>query len=95
MEKMETLETHGNLEGNTKISRVVPSKYWCFTLNNYNSKDLETLETSFKNSGVKYVIGEEIGEETKTPHLQGFISSVTKLRPSEKFKKIPGYIGKM
>lgn len=82
---METLETLGNMEGNTKIPRVVPAKYWCFTLNNYSDLEMETLETDFVKAGVKYCFEKEIGE-SGTPHLQGFIQSNTKIRPTEKFK---------
>lgn len=86
--EMETLETIGNPEeGNTKPlpGRVVPGKYWCFTWNNYPSTGLETLETIFKSLGCEYVVGKEVGENG-TPHLQGWISCKTKIRPLEKFK---------
>jgi len=72
-------------EGNTKTSRVVPGLYWCFTLNNYTIEEMETLETSFKEKEIRYIFGEEVGEKCGTPHLQGFISCKTKIRPSEKF----------
>lgn len=85
---MEILETIGNvgnaMEGNTK-NRVVPCLYWCFTLNNWTKKEMETLETNFKESGCKYLFSEEVGE-SGTPHLQGYIQSPVKIRASEKFK---------
>lgn len=84
METLETLETRGNMEGNTKISRVVPGLYWCFTLNNWSKEELETLETNFKKEEIEYIFSEEIGE-SGTPHLQGFIKSKKKIRPNEKF----------
>lgn len=68
---------------NTKPLRIVPSKKWCFTLNNYTDEDLETLETQFKND--LYIIGKEIGEQG-TPHLQGYVEFNKKVRPSEHIK---------
>jgi hypothetical protein len=97
--KMETLETEG---GNTRApsERAVPSKYWCFTYNNYPEDAVETLETCFK--GFKddlqlgYIFGKEIGDGTQgvpegTPHLQGYIFTggskyKNKIRPIEKFR---------
>lgn len=80
--KMETLETEG---GNTKPppKRCVPSKRWCFTRNNYDDDEVETLETLFKLHSIEYIFGEEVGEEG-TPHLQGYIEAPVKIRPVEK-----------
>lgn len=87
--KWKPLETG---EGNTKPPletpnqhsnrRVVPSKKWCFTLNNYSPEELVELETTFLRRGFSYVIGLEVGEQG-TPHLQGYIRSESKLRPVE------------
>lgn len=84
METLETLETC-DLGNTITKSRIIPSKYWCFTFNNYSKEDLETLETNFKSLNIKYIIGEEIGENG-TPHLQGYIESDKKIRPLETFK---------
>lgn len=48
---------------------------WCFTLNNYDEAELDTLRTSLsKKEEVRYAIfGFEIGEEG-TAHLQGYVS---------------------
>lgn len=55
------------------------SKFWCFTLNNYNTEDEETI----KNSGFKYLVyGREVGGETNTPHLQGYIEFESRKRMS-------------
>lgn len=70
-------------EGNT--SRPVPSKFWCFTKNNYSKGDIGNLETILSSKKIQYVIGMEVGEKG-TPHLQGFISSPTKIRPMECIK---------
>lgn len=82
--KLETLETS---EGNTSPpkKRIVPSKRWCFTRNNYADDELETLETLFKLHDVEYIIGKEVGDN-RTPHLQGYIECPNKIRPIEKFK---------
>lgn len=85
METLETMETMMKKEGNTSNSRIVPAKYWTFTLNNWSKEELETLETKFLEEKIEYVIGKEEGE-SKTPHLQGFIKSPKKIRPIEKFK---------
>lgn len=80
--KLETLETGG---GNT-ISppvRVVPSKKWVFTYNNYPLEMLETLETVFESFDIEYIYGQEVGDEG-TPHLQGYIEAPIKIRPIEK-----------
>lgn len=79
---METLETRG---GNTKTPRVVPSKYWCFTLNNYTEEEIGNLETTFSKFEILYGYGREVGEQG-TPHLQGWIESKNKIRPLETFK---------
>lgn len=86
------METVGNgPPGNTKLAdrsekkRPVPSKRWCFTLNNWVESDLETLELMFKDAECEYIIGKEIGE-SGTPHLQGYIRAPTKIRALEKFK---------
>lgn len=73
-------------EGNTKSSRIVPSKYWCFTLNNYTEMEMETLETIFKDLNIEYGFGKEIMGKNGTPYLHGWIDSPKKIRPMEKFK---------
>jgi len=83
---METLETCGNREmGNTKPSpkRCVPSKFWCFTLNNYKIEDLETLETSFHTFCHFWVFGKEKAPTTGMIHLQGYCEFKVKTRPLE------------
>lgn len=53
---------------------------WCFTINNYTEEDfvrmsaLGQLCNDAENSPIRYLIyGLELGEEKKTPHIQGFI----------------------
>lgn len=81
------METTEQLGGNTKSPRCVPAKCWCFTLNNYTSLEMETLEQAFKLREIKYGFGEEVGEQG-TPHLQGWIESPKKIRPIETFREL-------
>lgn len=70
------------MEGNTKLPRCVPGKYWAFTLNNYEDDDVANLAKKFTEKKLEYLIGEEIGEEG-TPHLQGFLRREKIMRPME------------
>jgi hypothetical protein len=69
-------------DGNTKHppfkKQISPSKHWCFTLNNYNKEDI--IEISSNSSIKRYVFQEETGENG-TPHLQGYIEFIKKVRP--------------
>lgn len=74
-----TQVTQGDL-GNTKTKSPPPSKStrsrkWCFTLNNYTDEEYDTLTQRFINKGWKYIIGKEVGEDKKTPHLQGYVET--------------------
>lgn len=55
---------------NRKKKQEPQSKYWCFTFNNYDEKDIGILENLLKPDCVWYLFQEEIGE-MGTPHLQG------------------------
>lgn len=79
MAKMANQET-GTL-GNTK-TRVVPSKRWCMTLNNYSETEFNDLITMAKMATSIYIIGKEVGENG-TPHLQGFFQFKKITRPLE------------
>jgi len=96
---METLET---LRGNTKTlkltdnieeidqletksKRFVPSTRWCFTA--YNDEIDKLWNEIPTDTTIKwYVMGREICPTTGRPHLQGFIESLIKIRPTEKYK---------
>lgn len=84
--EIETLEILG---GNTNSPPISSSKkqvsqlmHWCFTWNNYEKDDIETLETLFKHLCHKYCFQEETGK-CGTPHLQGVISMKKKARWTE------------
>ncbi len=72
----------GNTNSSTAKKPITQSKKWCFTLNNYKDEWIEQIEQVFIAKGYKYVFGQEVGE-SGTPHLQGYIESEKKLRPSE------------
>lgn len=63
------------------------TKYWCVTVNNYDEKFYEDLETQLSTEegieGVLYaVIGREGQEEAKTPHLQVYAEFDKRVRMS-------------
>ncbi len=48
------------------------SKHWCFTINNATEEDGRLLHEA-RDKFTYIVIGKEIGEEEKTPHMQGYV----------------------
>jgi len=57
---------------------------YCFTLNNYTSEEEAHFMTFNGHKQVKYCIfGHEIGEETHTPHLQGYIMFHSQKTPQQ------------
>jgi len=55
---------------------------WCFTFNNYTADDILLISAKFKEICKKYVFQQEVGEQG-TPHLQGSIWLLKKMRWSE------------
>lgn len=73
----------GSGGGNTKKPpREAPKVHWCFTLNNYEYKDLGYLQSYFNQYCKQYIFQEETGENG-TPHLQGYIGLIKKSRLTE------------
>lgn len=70
--------------GNTKPPRYTASLYWCFTLNNYNDTEYDEIINICTKNQWEYGIGKE--GASKTPHLQGWISSKKRIRPMETIK---------
>lgn len=68
--KLEQKEHHRAEAGNTDI-QPPQYLYWSFTFNNYVLEQIEQIERIFQHECDWYIFQEEIGEETKTPHLQG------------------------
>lgn len=82
---LETLEILGDGNTNPQNHKKKQSSQllkYCFTWNNYIEKEIETIETVFREICKKYVFQKEIGEEG-TPHLQGSIWLKKKMRYSE------------
>ena len=72
---------NGKFGGNTK-PQISASKKWCFTHNNYTREILVQYVQCFAAKSLTFIIGEEVGEEG-TPHLQGWIKSEKRFRPTE------------
>jgi len=63
------------------------NRKWCFTLNNYTQNDMAQIVHHF--SKFQYVVGEEIGDEGKTPHLQGYFESTNAISFGSCKKMLP------
>lgn len=75
---LEHLEHNRDAGGNTETPAKKDTKqgsqhsYWCFTLNNYDTEQIERIEQVLKHETKWYVFQAEVGENG-TPHLQGTI----------------------
>lgn len=79
------------VEGNPSSSppkQISPSIRWCFTLNNYDQVDEEVFSTIVPEICRFGIIGREIGKETGTPHLQGYLEFRSKKRPKSVFNSV-------
>jgi len=71
------------------IGDSVRTRAVCFTVNNYTQEDLEFLAGWCPRDASYLVYGLEIGEETKTPHVQGYVEFPNARRGSA-LKKLCG-----
>lgn len=68
------------------------AKYWCFTVNNPSDDDRQRLIRLDGDRSIEYLVfGNEIGE-SGTPHLQGFIAFVARVRLTQ-LKQVVGTRG--
>lgn len=66
-------------------------RHWCFTVNNPTEEGRRIVQELIENDSVKYVVvGREVGE-SGTPHLQGFLSLVTRFR----FNRVKALFGNL
>ncbi|AJD07512.1 replication-associated protein [Odonata-associated circular virus-16] len=87
--KMESLESSGG--GNSipppiKEKRMNQGRRWCFTWNNYDDNVVTAIKERLESKDIlRYIVGFEIGEKEKTPHLQGYFEFTGQIarRPSE------------
>lgn len=70
------------------------SKYWVWTLNNYSEEEKKAIDACSEKEirtqqGISYICyGEEIGENG-TPHLQGYVEFLKRIRLSGCRKLLP------
>lgn len=62
-------------------NRVNPARGWCFTLNNYTEEQRKKIIQICLDRGARYVVGKEVAPSTGTPHLQGYVCFLEKVRP--------------
>ena len=56
------------------MQKDIGSTKWCFTINNYSDSDTFAVRHMLSKPNVKYgIFGFEVGEEEKTPHIQGYV----------------------
>lgn len=66
------------------------SKYFCYTLNNYNDQEEQALQNLSNEQVVTYhTYGREIGSENGTRHLQGYIEFSRRLRFAQVLRLLP------
>lgn len=64
------------------------SRYWCFTLNNPNEDETETIKNTYDSHANYLILGFEIGE-SGTRHIQGYIELSRRTR----FDKVKSLLG--
>lgn len=73
----------GNTETSSDKKQVSQRMHWHFTFNNYLMEDIDVLDGLFRQICTDWAFQEEIGEKTKTPHLQGAIRLKKAMRFTE------------
>lgn len=64
---------------------------FCFTINNYSSDEWANLPKLYEEGYCKYLVaGKEIGEECKTPHIQGYVYFNGRGYSMKSAHKLPG-----
>lgn len=69
-----------------KKKQISPSKRWSWCLNNYSEQDISSIVPMLEVKCKVAFFSKEIGD-SKTPHLQGFASFISKVRPSSLIPK--------
>lgn len=68
------------------MNRASSASGWCFTLNNYSEADRLSIISEFKKDLTnRWIVGKEKGAQG-TPHLQGYIKTMRRIRPMERYK---------
>lgn len=91
MEKLEQMEQLCLLDGNKDYladNDNYKGTNFVLTINNWNKLNLEKLEHFLSYSCKTYLFCKEIGNITKTPHLQGFIKTKSHKRYNTIMKEI-------
>ena len=88
--KAQTLEGNNDkvCSAKSKAIQGIRYRYWAFTYNNYEGHE-EAFKIGLKKLCSMFHYGHEVGEETGTRHLQGFLHTKNKegLRLTEMWKK--------
>lgn len=66
------------------------SRAWCFTLNNYTEEEAKEVSLWHPSKATWLIVGYEIGEENKVPHLQGCVKWKSQRTLSACRKEISG-----
>lgn len=77
------LVVDGNTKSSTTSKRIAASLFWCLTLNNYTTEEVDQLQKWLCLHCLDYIVQSEVGVQTGTPHLQGFIKLSKPGRPME------------
>lgn len=88
MEIVPIVPDSAEAEGNTKPppkKQISPCIRWCFTINNYTEEDISSIVPILREKAKLFIIGDEVGENG-TPHLQGYVEFLKKVRPLSVFE---------